>query len=211
MSAYFYQALPERVPLFMNLSGEVAVGGGKRWPSVFRVPLMAAITQAVFLLMKYSVVQPTAASPAESADGYARLDKQSTALSAGSWDWLRRIAALKMSAATLDTIFLSIERFKLHSKPAFVITFIAALLSIPVGLFYGFRSFILKREIKERFGDAGTRQPVDRKYVCGGVLHFNPSDSALFVGRYVLNLANVRAWFFMACIIAYPLLVFLPT
>jgi hypothetical protein len=39
--AYFYPVLPERVPLFLTLSGEVAVWGEKNLLSVFRVPLLA--------------------------------------------------------------------------------------------------------------------------------------------------------------------------
>jgi uncharacterized membrane protein len=209
--AYFYPTLPERVPLFMSLNGEVAVWGEKSWLSVFRVALMATVTQAVCLLMKYSVVQSEVALPSESADDYTRLYKQSTLLSAGLWDWFRCIAALKMSAATLETIFLGVERFRFLSQPAFIITFVAALLSIPAALVYGYRLVILKREIKEKFGNAETRKPVDARRVYGGVLYFNPTDPALFVGKYVFNLANIRAWVFIACIIAYPLLVFLPT
>jgi uncharacterized membrane protein len=209
--AYFYPVLPERVPLFMNLNGEVAVWGEKSWLAVFRVALMATITQTVCLLMKYSVLQSEVALPVEYADDYAWLRKQSAALSAGLWDWFRCLAAFKMSAAAFDTVFLSIERFKFLSKPAFIITFIVALLSIPVALFYGYRLFILKRGIKERFGDAKTQKPVDASRVYGGVLYFNPSDSALFVSKYIFNFANVWAWVFIACIIAYPLLVFLPT
>lgn len=208
--AYFYTVLPERVPLFMNLNGEVAVWGEKSWLAVFRVALMATVTQVVCLLMKYGVVQSEGALPVEQDDDYARLHKQSATLSAGLWDWFRCIAALKMSAATLDTIFLSIERFNFLSRPAFIITFIIALLSIPVALYYGHRLFVLKREIKERFGDVKTQKPVDASRVYGGVLYFNPSDSALFVSKYVFNFANVRAWVFIACLIAYPLLVFLP-
>lgn len=45
--AYFYPALPDRVPLFMKLNGDVAVWGEKSWLSVFRVPLMAVVTQVV--------------------------------------------------------------------------------------------------------------------------------------------------------------------
>jgi uncharacterized membrane protein len=209
--AYFYPMLPERVPLFMNLNGEVAVWGEKSWLSVFRVALMATVTQMVCLLMKYSVLQSEVAAPVENSDGHARLYKQSTILSAGLWDWFRCIAALKMSAATFDTIFLSIERFKFLSKLTFAITLIVALLSIPVALFYGYRLFILKRKIKERFGRAKTRRTVDVRYVYGGVLYFNPSDAAVFVSKYVFNFANVWAWVFIACVIAYPLLVFLPT
>lgn len=207
--AYFYPMLPERVPLFMHLNGEVAVWGEKSWLSVFRVALMAAVTQVVCLLMKYGVVHSEVASPAGDGD-YARLYKQSVILSAGLWDWFRCIAALKMSAATFDIVFLSIGRLKFLSKPAFVITFIVALLSVPAALYYGYRLFTLRREIKEGFGAASAQKPVDGRRVYGGVLYFNPSDSALFVSRYVFNFANVRAWLFVACLIAYPLLVFLP-
>jgi len=209
--AYFYPMLSERVPLFMNLNGDVAVWGEKSWLSVFRVPLMAVVTQVVCLLMKYSIVQSEAALPIENVDDYARLQKQSTILSVGLWDWFRCLAAFKMSAASLDTIFLSIERFKFLSRPAFIITFIAALLSIPVALFYGYRLLIVKRKIKERFGDARIQKPVDASRVYGGVVYFNPSDSALFVSKYIFNFANKWAYVFIACIIAYPLLVFLPT
>lgn len=209
--AYFYPTLPERVPLFMNLNGDVAVWGEKSWLSVFRVPLMAAVTQAVCLLMKYSVVLSQAALPVENADDYARLHKQSTVLNVGLWDWFRCLVAFKMSAASLDTIFLSIERFRFLSRPAFIITFSAALISILVALFYGYRLLIVKSKIKERFGDARIQKPVDASRVYGGVLYFNPNDSALFVSKYVFNFANKWAYVFIACIIAYPLLVFLPT
>ncbi|HEX8844822.1 MAG TPA: DUF1648 domain-containing protein [Pyrinomonadaceae bacterium] len=208
--AYFYPLLPERIPLFMNLNGEVATWGEKSWLSVFRVALMAAVTQVVCLLMKYGVVQSEVALPEKNAGEYARLYKQSIILSAGLWDWFRCIAALKMGAATLDTIFLSIERFKFLSKPAFTLTLIVALLSIPVALYYGYRLFILRRRIKESFGNASIKRPVDASRLYGGVLYFNPSDSALFVSKYVFNFANMWAWVFIACIIAYPLLIFLP-
>ena len=209
--AYFYSVLPERVPLFMNLNGDVAVWGEKSWLSVFRVALMAAVTQVVCLLMKYSVLQSEVALPVESAADYVQLQKQSTILSVGLWDWFRCLIAFKMSAASFDTIFLSIERFKFLSRPAFIITFIAALLSIPIALFYGYRLLIATRKIKEKFGDAKIQKPVDASRVYGGVMYFNPSDSALFVSKYGFNFANVWVWVFIACIIAYPLLVFLPT
>ena len=208
--AYFYPALPERVPLFMSLNREVAVWGEKNWLSVFRVPLMATVTQVVCLLMKYSLLQSKVALPVEHAGDYARFHKRSAVLSLGLWDWFRCIAALKMCAATFDTIFLSIERFRFLSKPAFIITLIVALLSIPVALVYGYRLLVLKREMKERFGETKTRQPVDERYVYGRALYFNPTDSALFVSKYIFNFANLWAWVFIACIIAYPLLVFLP-
>ncbi|MDQ3816697.1 MAG: hypothetical protein M3362_03270, partial [Acidobacteriota bacterium] len=99
--AYFYSALPDRVPLFMKLNGDVAVWGEKSWLSVFRVPLMAVLTQAVCLLMKYGVLQSEAALPANIAEDYARLRKQYVGLNVGLWDWFRCLVAFKMSAASL--------------------------------------------------------------------------------------------------------------
>jgi uncharacterized membrane protein len=208
--AYFYPVLPDRVPLFMNLNGDVAIWVGKSWLTVFRVALMAAITQVFCLLMKYGVLQmePGLTFEEDSAAGFY---KQSAILSAGLWDWFRCLAAFKMCAASFDTIFLSIERFNFLSKPAFFITFFAALLSIPVGLYYGYRLLIVKRKMKEILGNAKIKKIVDASYLYGGVVYFNPNDSALFVDKYIFNFANKWAYVFIACIITYPLLVFLPT
>jgi uncharacterized membrane protein len=115
-----------------------------------------------------------------------------------------------MSAESVDTIFLSLERFKFLSRPAFIITASAAVLGVAGALFYGYRLLVVRREMKEKFGDARAQKPVDERRVYGGFLYFNPSDSALFAHKYVFNLANKWAWVFIACIIAYPLLVFLP-
>ena len=209
--AYFYSTLSERVPLFMQLNGDVAVWGEKNWLSVFRIPLLAVATQLVFLLMKYGVLQSEAAVPVESADDFERLRNQCIALNAGFWDSLRCLAAFKMSASSLDTIFLSVERFKFLSRPAFLITFVAGMLSIVVALFYGYRLLVLRRKSKERFGNVKIERAVDEERVYGGVLYFNPSDPALFISKYVFNFGNILVWVFLACFLAYPLLVFLPT
>ena len=194
---YFYSALPDHVPLFMKLNGEVEVWGQKTVLSVFRVPLMAVVTQVVCLLMKYGTTQVNAET---------KLQEQYLGLNADLWDWLRWAVAFKMSAESLDTIFLSLEPFKFLARPAFIVTAIAAMIGVGGALFYGFRLLRMWPAIK------GTQwaKPVDRQRVYGGVLYFNPSDSTLFAGKYVFNFANKWAWVFIACIIAYPLLVFLP-
>ena len=172
---------------------------------------MAVVTQVVCLLMKYGVSQSEVALPVENVDEYARLQKQVSVLNVGLWDWFRCLVAFKVSAASLDIIFLSLERLKFLSRPAFAVTFVAALLSIAGALFYGYRLLSVKRKMKERFGDAQTQRLIDARRVYGGVLYFNPNDSALFVSKYIFNFANKWAYVFIACIIAYPLLVFLPT
>jgi uncharacterized membrane protein len=209
--AYFYPALSDRVPVFMNLDGEVAVWAEKSVLSVFRVPLMAVDTQLICLLMKYGVVRSVPALAPEVSDGRAEYQKKYVSLNVGIWDWLRCLVAFKMSAASLDTIFLSLERFKFLSRPAFIITAVAALLSVAGGIFYGYRLLVLRRRLKEGPGNVDVQKPVDGRHVYGRVLYFNPSDRALLVRKYAFNFANKWAWVLIACIVAYPLLVFSPT
>jgi uncharacterized membrane protein len=169
---------------------------------------MAVDTQLICLLMKYGTVQSETVTPGDIAP--AELRKQYLSLNVGLWDWFRCLVAFKMSAASLDTIFLSLARFKFLSRPAFAITAIAALLSIAGALFYGYRLLVVRREMREKFGDAKLQKPIDARRVYGGVLYFNPTDSALFVSKHIFNFANKWAWVFIACLIAYPLLVFSP-
>ena len=208
--AYFYSVLPNSVPLFMKLNGEVAVWAEKSLVSVFRVPLMAVVTQVVCLLMKYGTVQSTAVAPFEIAIEQTKLQEQYLSLNAGLWDWFRWTVAFKMSAESLDTIFLSLERFKFLSRPVFITTATAAGLGVAGALFYGCRLLVVRREMKEKSAGAEVRRPFDARHVYGGVLYFNPSDSALFVSKYIFNFANKWAWVFIGSVIAYPLLVFLP-
>lgn len=209
--ASFYSVLPDRVPLFMQLNGEVAVWAEKSLLSVFRVPLMAVVTQVVCWLMKYGAVRSDAVAPPGLAIEQGKLREQYLSLNARLWDWFRWAVAFKMSAESLNTIFLSLERFKFLSRPVFIITAIATGLGVAGALFYGYRLFVVRREMKEKFVDAEVRKPVDVRHVYGGVLYFNPSDPSLFVSKYIFNFANKWAWVFIGCIIAYPLLVFLPT
>jgi uncharacterized membrane protein len=208
--AYFYPILPARVPVFLNLSGEVATWAEKSLFSVFRVPLMAVDTQLVCLLMKYGTVKCETIVPLEAATEQAEYQRQYIGLQVSLWDWFRCLVAFKMSAASLDTIFLSLERFKFLSRPAFAITTIAALLSIAGALLYGYRLLVLRRRMREKLGDVRIQKAIDPRHVYAGVLYFNRSDPALFVSKYIFNFANKWAYVFIASIITYPLLAFSP-
>jgi len=208
--AYFYPILPARVPLFLNLRGEVEVWAQKSVLSVVRVSLMAVDTQLICLLMKYGTVKSQTIVPPETSTEQAEYQRQYVSLNVGLWDWFRFLVAFKMSAASLDTIFLSLDRFKSLSRPAFAITTIAALLSIAGGLFYIYRLLVLKAKMREKSGEGKIRKPIDVRHVYGGFLYFNPSDPALFVSKYIFNFANKWVYVFIASIVAYPLLVFSP-
>jgi len=208
--AYFYSLLPERVPQFLTLTGEVETWAKKSVISVFRVPLMAVVTQIVCLLMRYGTLQSGALASLEVAGEQSKLREQYLRLNAGLWDWFRWTVAFKMSAESLSTVFLSLERFKFLARPTFVITAMASLIGVAGALFYLYRLIAVKRDMKARFGDEYVPKSVDTRRVYGGVLYFNPSDPALFVSKYIFNLANKWTWLFIACIITYPFLVFFP-
>jgi len=208
--AYFYSLLPERVPEFLTLTGEVDTWAQKSVISVFRVPLMAVVTQIVCLIMRYGTLQSGALSSLEVTREQSKLQGKYLHLNAGLWDWFRWTVAFKISAESLDTIFLSLKRFNFLARPTFVITAMASLTGVTGALFYLYRLLGVRRDLKARFGNEYVQAPVDTRRVYAGVLYFNPSDPALFVSKHIFNFANKWAWIFIACIITYPLLVFFP-
>ena len=207
--AYFYPVLSDRVPLFMHLNGEVAEWAGKNVMTVFRVPLLALVTQVFCLLMKYGTIQSGAASPFVVETEQAKLYEQSLNVNAALWDWFRWTVAFKMMGESVNTITLSLD-LKWVSRMIFIFTAIAALVGVAGALFYGYQLLVLKRRMKQRFGELQLDRRTDATHVYGGFLYFNSSDSALFVDKYFFNFGNKWAWVFIACIIAYPLLVFGP-
>lgn len=202
--AYFYEALPGRVPMFLNLGGEPALWAEKSVLSVFRVPLMALDTQLICLLAKYGTLK------SEGARGEVGVS-QYLSLSARLWDWLRGMAAFKMGASSLDTVLLGMERFRFLSRPAYVFTAAAALLGAAGALYYCYRLLALRREARQKRGGAAKREAPDARHVYGGIFYYNPSDGSVFVRRYGFNFASGWAWALITCLALYPLLVFLPS
>ena len=171
---------------------------------------MAIVTQLVCLLMKYGTVKSGATLTIEASARQAEYQRKSLHIQAGLWDWFRCLVAFKMSASSLNTIFLSIPRFEFLARPAFVITAIAALLSLVGAIVFARRLLNVHQKLKDAYGGAPIHAAIDKRRVYGGVLYFNPADSALFAQRYIFNFANKWVYVFIGCIIAYPLLVFLP-
>lgn len=182
---YFYPILPERIPVFLNLSGEVEVWATKSVASVFRLPAMALDLQAICLLMKYGAVRYQTTLPAENTESYQR---RSAALSARLWDWLRCFNGVKMSAESLSILFMSDGRLHFLRTPAWAVAWIAAILGVAGALFYCYRLLIIKREMKEAVSKAYAVRRAPKH-----VFSFDKRTYAL-----------------AACLIAYTLLVFWP-
>ncbi|HEY0322655.1 MAG TPA: hypothetical protein VGC66_17000 [Pyrinomonadaceae bacterium] len=206
---YFYPMLPERIPVFLNLHGDVEVWATKSVASVFRVPAMALDLQAICLLMKYGTVQAKSGLPNGNVAEYLQYQRRADALSAGLWDWLRSFNAVKMCAESLDILFMSDERLHFLRTAGWVVTWLAVILAIAGALFYGYRLMVVKRAMREAFAKADVAKEADPVHVRGKI-DYKPKDAAAFVGRYLLNFANKRAYALAACLVAYPLLVFWP-
>jgi hypothetical protein len=146
--AYFYAELPDRLPMLLNLKGEVITWVQKSALSVFRLPLMAIVIQVVCLLMKYGALQSSTGAPLNIDIAHTKLQEQYLGFSVGLWDGLRWAAAVKMSAESLDTVFLSLDRFRFLSRPAFIISAVAAAVGVVLALIYCYRLLVVRREIK---------------------------------------------------------------
>lgn len=218
---YFYPALPERIPVFLNLRGEVEVWAPKSLAAVLRVPAMAVDLQLICLLMKYGTVKSKMIAPdsrSMNAEAWVLHQRRVTFLTTRLWDWLRCLVAFKMAAASVEIIFMSDERMRFLWTPAWAITWLAAILSIIAALYYGFRLLMVKREIKNAGGSVDAETPgstdlqkqVDKAKVTGGLIYFNPDDPAMFVDKYLFNFGNKWVYLLLASIAVYPLLVFFP-
>src|SRR2546425_6991911 len=205
--ACFYSVLPDRIPVFLDLHGAVQVWAPKSIISVFRVPAMAIDLQVLCLLMKYGVVQSTSSLRASEVEAYRQYEKRAIALSAALWDWLRCFIAFKMCAESLDILITSQERLHFLITTAWAIPWIAAILSIAGALLYGYRLLVVKRQMKKAVGQIEVRK-VDKAHLYGGLIYYNIADPALFVNKYVFNFANKWLYVLLACLVAYPLLVF---
>jgi uncharacterized membrane protein len=207
---YFYPILPERIPVFLNLNGDVEQWAVKSLASVFRLPAMAIDLQLLCLLMKYATVQSGPAWIAKEMGEIWDHHKRITALSAGLWDMLRLFVVVKMSAESLSIFFASNDRFPNLKTLLWAIPWIVAVLAIVAALIYGYRLLVTKRRMNKTAAHSRVKQNIAKTHVFAGFIYYNSEDSAPFVDRYVFNFANKYVYALVACAVAYPLLVFWP-
>lgn len=195
----------------MNLRGEVEVWAQKSIVSVFRLPAMGIVVQVLCLLMKYGPLQSKIVLPSEHASDYLLYREESLKVNMRLWDWLRLLVAVKWVGASLDIVFLSFERLHPLSTAYMITSLIVTAIAIAAALFCGYRLLTIKRRAKEVFGTYyPSQERVSAAHVYGGLFYYNSLDPSLFVARYVLNFANKWSYLFIGCIVAYPLLTFLP-
>lgn len=207
---YFYPVLPERIPVFLNLHGEVEKWAAKSVASVFRVPAMAIDLQLICLLMKYAVVRSQLSVSDIHAEAFSQYQDRMTSLTSGLWDLLRSFVAIKMCAESLSILFLSDNHNHYLKIAVWAIPWIAAILSIVGAVVYGFRLLVAKRNLKKSAGQAHFEKEVDNAHLLARLIYYNPNDPAPLAGKYLFNFANKYVYALFACLLAYPLLVFWP-
>ena len=207
---YFYPALPERVPEYLNLHGEVEVWGRKGFASVFRLPLMAIDLQMLCLLMKYGLWKDKLVQPAEDTKELATYKEESFKLSLRLGNWFRAFIAIKLGASSLEVIFFSIEKFHFLTTATRVTSWAASILGIAGAFFYSYRLLIVNRKQKEAGGYARVPRPTDRSHLHGGIFYYNRADPSWFTDKYLPNFGNRWVYVFFACLFCLPLLMFWP-
>jgi uncharacterized membrane protein len=204
---YFYSQLPERIPEYLNLHGEVEVWGRKSLASVFRLPLMAVDMQMLCLLMKYGLWQGGVVRPAQAAETYAT---ESLKLSSRLWDWFRALIAFKLGASSIEVIFLTNDRLHSLSTAMRIISWAAAVLGIIGAGFYLYRLIPVNRKLRQMSRPVEVNEQNQPSHLLAGIFYYNPWDPSLFVKKYWLNFANKWAYAFLLCLVCLPLLMFLP-
>lgn len=207
---YFYSSLPERIPEYLNLHGDVAVWGRKSLFSVFRLPLMAVDLQTLCLLMKFGLWQGKVARRAEDTGRLAIYDERSTRLSMSLGDWFRAFVAIKLGASSLEVIFYSIERFHSLTTVTRITSWAASILGIAGAAFYGYRLLIVNRKLKETGESGRIPRQIDQSHSRGGIFYYNPADPSWFSDKYSPNFANKWVYLFLGCLLFLPVLMFLP-
>jgi uncharacterized membrane protein len=207
---YFYPVLPERIPVFLNLHGEVEKWAAKSAASVFRVPAMAIDLQLVCLLMKYAVVRSQLSVSDDKTQAYWQYQDRMTSLTSGLWDLLRSFVAIKMCAESLSILFLRDNQLHSLKVVLWALPWIAAILSIVGAVVYGFRLLIAKRNMKKSTRQTHVEKEVDSAHLLAGFIYYNRNDPAPLAGKYLFNFANKYVYALFACLLAYPFLVFWP-
>lgn len=202
---YFYSSLPERIPEYLNLHGDVVVWGRKSLFSVFRLPLMGLDLQLLTFFMKYGLWQRYVTRSSHPSD---LLASGSLRLISGLADWLRAMAGIKLFVSSVEVLFLTNEKYAFLAIAARAISWISSILGIIGAGFFFYRALRLQRKLPSR--GVQVKQPLDRTRVRGGFFYYNSADPSLFVEKYLFNFANHWAYVFLLCLLCLPLLMFLP-
>lgn len=125
------------------------------------------------------------------------------------FDWTRVFGGLLLFCAALLPLVLEVASLQ-FLRWAMAILFLGAALLLSLGeIFFGWRWFLLQRKMDARFGRSRIERGDESEHWYGGLIYFNPDDSAFLVEKleglgYTINFARGRAWLYLLLLAVLP-------
>ena len=208
---FYYPQLPDVVPVHWNASGTADGFAKKGFFSVFFVPMLAAVLQNFFIILKKDIVQARFRVPAERAEQVLSFKEISLQANVGMVDWCRLNVGVLLGTAALLIIS------SIFAIDAFlnVLIWLSLLILLAGAGFYLYRMILVNREIKSLTRQI-TFQTADEMagWKNGGLVYYNPQDAAFMVEKpggvgYTINFAHKKTFVYLALILLPELILIL--
>lgn len=211
--AYYYPALPERVPVHWGLNGQPDRWARKTFSTVFFLPVLTAYMQAWFLLLKYDLAHARMTLPAEQAEIYLKYKERLMVASLRMVDWVRGWTALLLSTVSMFILLTTIDALRGWMRTATTALW-SSLAMLLAGVFYLlYRMMKADSDLETETGNSDVRRESEEaKWSGGGLFYYNPDDPSLMVEKkdglgFTYNFAGKGVGLRLAFLAGVPLLV----
>ena len=208
---YYYNVLPEMIPLRWDLQNNPVRWAPKNLISVFFLPALSLYIQAIFILLKKDMVGAKMMLPAAQADTFLVFKEHLHRTCMATMDAFRLFTALLFGTLSLNIIFTTLEQWR-FMRHAVAVILIAGLCGALVGGVYSvYRVFRISNSLEKITGNFYVQRPGDESRWYGGRFYYNPNDPALLIEKldglgYTFNFANPRALIYLILVFGMILL-----
>jgi uncharacterized membrane protein len=209
---YYYPQLPERIPIHWNWKGEADEWTSKTYFAVFSLAAMIVYMQGLLLLIKRGVLGVKMTLPAEHTQQYLSLKEAALALTVRFIDWMRLLLCIFLGSVAANIAFSAVEHLRFLSRIVTVLAWFSGVLMFVAMAVAFYRFYRVDRRLKTEVGRVYVQTQKDAAHwYLGGLIYFNREDPALFVEKlvgwgYTFNLGNKWVYFYLAIMIAVPLM-----
>ena len=213
---YYYPQLPERIPTHWDWRGLPDRWTHKSYFAVFSLAAMLVYLQGLLLFIKHGLLGVKMTLPAEQTEKYLRLKEEMLGLTVRFMDWMRLLLCVLLGAVTANVAFSSVESLRPLSRMVPVAGWASSLLMVVATAYAIYSFYKVDRRLKAAVGRVYVQRQADAKHwYLGGLIYCNREDPALFVEKlvgwgYTFNMGNKWVYFYLAVMVAVPLLLILP-
>lgn len=194
--AYYYPALPERVPVHWGLGGIPDRWAAKTLSTVFFLPVLALYLQSWFLLLKHDLVHAKMTVPAELAEVYLDAKEKLVVAVTRMMDWMRGLIAIILGIVSMFVLLSTIESLVDLMPLANVLAWPLLGLLLVMVFYYLYRFMAINNALEKVTGNSNVQRESEAdKWSSGGLFYYNPDDPALIVEKrdglgYTYNFAG---------------------